>query len=988
MSAVKRASTHATLSQKVFVRTSKAGNATKVVREQYLRDDIPCSSQSCSFCRDNRYVADATGRRQEPVLSAKPNKTKKHGPHYLVVDTNIVLDGIDLLESDKGFYDVIVPQIVLEEVRNRSLPIYARLRALTKNDDKRFYVFHNEYCKDTAVARLKGESINDRNDRAIRKVCEFYTQHLGQHVDAAKQPQVLLLTNDVNNRQQAKRDGLIALGLKGYVSELADPGQLIDMIPQRALEQEDGVQETKSGKNEALYPEYYPMSRLLGGIKNGTLFQGNLAISPYNVLEGSVSTRAYPKPLLVLGRQSLNRAFSGDQVVVELLPKDKWKTPSTSVIESEDLAANESGEESGETVMSEQERKLLADDALRAHKTDPEAAERVQPTARIVGIIKRSWRYYVGHIAPGAIVDDASRAQRSVLVALMDKTLPRVRIRTRQAAALQGRRIVIAVDSWPADSRHPEGHFCRDLGAIESKQAETEALLLEHDVEYRPFTKAVLDCLPAEGPEWKVPQDLVKEAAERDPLVAKRRDLRHLNICSIDPPGCQDIDDALHARVLPNGNHEVGVHIADVTHFVKPETALDQEGASRGTSVYLVDKRIDMLPMLLGTNLCSINPYVERYAFSVIWEMTPEGKVVSTDFTKSIISSREAFSYAEAQARIDDPAKTDELTDGMRTLLKFSKQLKQARIDAGALNLASPEVKVHLDSETSDPGEVEVKELLETNSLVEEFMLLANTSVAKKIYDSFPQTAMLRRHGAPPATNFETLNDQLRTIKGMSISLESSKALADSLDKCVDPNEPFFNTLVRIVATRSMLAAEYFSSGSFAYPEFRHYGLASEIYTHFTSPIRRYADVVAHRQLAAAIGYEPLHQSHREKDHMEAICKNINVRHRNAQFAGRASIEYFVGQSLKNVTKEEDAIHEGYVIKVFNNGVVVLVPKYGLEALIHIDDLGDAETAVFSESEYKLDISGRSVRVFDKVKVKVESFKDKQEKRKVKMVLL
>lgn len=986
MSAVKRASNHSTLSQKVFVRTSKAGNATKVVREQYLRDDIPCSSQGCQYCKNNLYVADATGKRQEPILETQPNKTTKRGPHYLVVDTNIVLDGIDLLESDKGFYDVIVPQIVLEEVRNRSLPIYARLRALTKNDDKRFYVFHNEYCKDTAVGRNKGESINDRNDRAIRKVCEFYTQHLGKDYNGTA-PEVVLLSNDVNNRKLAKEEGITALGLKGYVSELVDPGQLIDMIPQRALEEEEGAK-PKSGKSEALYPEYYPMSRLLGGIKNGTLFQGNLTISPYNVLEGSVSTKAYPKPLLILGRQSLNRAFSGDQVVVELLPKDKWKTPSTSVIESEDLAANEGGEESGDTVMSESERKLLADDALKAHKNEADAAERVQPTARVVGIIKRSWRYYVGHIAPGSIIDDVSRGPRSVLVALMDKTLPRVRIRTRQAAALQGRRIVVAVDSWPADSRHPEGHFCRDLGPIESKQAETEALLLEHDVEYRPFTKAVLDCLPAEGPDWKVPQDLVKEAAEKDPLVAKRRDLRHLNICSIDPPGCQDIDDALHARVLPNGNYELGVHIADVTHFVKPDTALDHEGASRGTSVYLVDKRIDMLPMLLGTNLCSINPYVERYAFSVLWEMTPDGKIVNTDFTKSIISSREAFSYAEAQARIDDPSKTDELTEGMRVLLKFSKQLKQGRIDAGALNLASPEVKVHIDSETSDPGEVEVKELLETNSLVEEFMLLANTSVAKKIYESFPQTAMLRRHGAPPATNFETLNDQLRTIKGMSISLESSKALADSLDKCIDPNEPFFNTLVRIVATRSMLAAEYFSSGSYAYPEFRHYGLASEIYTHFTSPIRRYADVVAHRQLAAAIGYEPLHQSHREKDHMESICKNINVRHRNAQFAGRASIEYFVGQALKNVTKEEDAIHEGYVIKVFNNGVVVLVPKYGLEALIHIDDLGDAETAVFNEKEYKLDISGKSIRVFDKVKVKVESYKDKQEKRKVKMVLL
>lgn len=252
---------------------------------------------------------------------------------------------------------------------------------------------------------------------------------------------------------------------------------------------------------------------------------------------------------------------------------------------------------------------------------------------------------------------------------------------------------------------------------------------------------------------------------------------------------------------LPNGNYEVGVHIADVTHFVKPNTALDNEGAARGTSVYLVDKRIDMLPMLLGTNLCSLKPYVDRFAFSVIWEVDEDANIVNVKFMKSIIKSKEAFSYEQAQLRIDDPSQKDDLTNSMRILLKLSKKLKQRRLDAGALNLASPEVKVHMDSETSDPGEVEIKKLLETNSLVEEFMLFANISVATKIFDAYPQTAMLRRHAAPPATNFEALNEILRVRKnGMSISTESSKALADSLDRCVDSEDAYFNTLIRIMS--------------------------------------------------------------------------------------------------------------------------------------------------------------------------------------------
>ena len=195
----------------------------------------------------------------------------------------------------------------------------------------------------------------------------------------------------------------------------------------------------------------------------------------------------------------------------------------------------------------------------------------------------------------------------------------------------------------------------------------------------------------------------------------------------------------------------------------------------------------------------------------VIWELDEDANIVNVNYMKSIIKSREAFSYEQAQLRIDDKSQTDELTKSIRILLNLSKKLKQKRLDAGALNLASPEVKVHMDSETSDPGEVEIKKLLETNSLVEEFMLFANISVARKIFDSYPQTAMLRRHAPPPATNFETLNEMLRIRKtGMSVSLESSKSLADSLDRCNDPKDPYFNTLLRILSTRCMMAADIF----------------------------------------------------------------------------------------------------------------------------------------------------------------------------------
>ena len=907
------------------------------------------------------------------VLSEKPVGTRSFpAGHYLVPDTNALLNGMDLFEQAHGFCDVIILQTVLEELRNRSLPLYNRVIALTKSDDKHFYVFFNDFRQETYIVRDQGETINDRNDRAVRRAVTWYGEHLQQSVSSSKRsiqcPTIIMLSDDKENLRKAKAEKIIACSLTQYVSGLDDADRLLDMI--NASRQS---QESRGTAAEHLFPDYLSLPRMMTGVRAGTLHQGIFNVSPYNYLEGSVHVPAFDKSLLILGRETSNRAVSGDVVVVEVLPKSQWKAPSTKIIEEDTLNKNENADvddAEGEALVTDQERKALQEEVKKTQGKSIEG--RPQPTAKVVGVIKRNWRQYVGHVdSSSSSAAKQGRKQQTVFLIPMDKRIPKIRLRTRQADELLGKRILVTIDIWDQSSRYPEGHFVRSLGELETKGAETEALLLEYDVQYRPFSREVLDCLPSEGHEWKVPENI------KDPGWQGRKDLRDLSVCSIDPVGCQDIDDALHARPLPNGNYQVGVHIADVSHFVKPNNAMDAEASVRGTTVYLVDKRIDMLPKLLGTDLCSLKPYVERYAFSVIWEITKDADIVSSSFTKSVIRSREAFSYEQAQFRIEDKSQKDELTRGMRTLLKLSKKLRQKRMDAGALNLASPEVRVQTESETSDPVDVKTKELLETNSLVEEFMLLANISVAGKIYEAFPQTALLRRHAAPPKSNFEELAKQLKVKRGLNLRTESSKAVADSLDSCVDPKETFFNTLVRIMATRCMMSAEYFCSGTQSYPEFRHYGLASEIYTHFTSPIRRYADLEAHRQLAAAIEYETLDISLHSKAKLEEVCKNINVRHRNAQMAGRASVEYYVGQALKGRVVEE----EGFVMKVFSNGFVVFVPRFGIEGLIRLRDLATPEPeGAFDAEEYVLRVSGRAVKLqvelFQKVAVRIRDVKE------------
>ncbi|KAG9075869.1 exosome catalytic subunit dis3, partial [Ceratobasidium sp. UAMH 11750] len=689
---------------------------------------------------------------------------------------------------------------------------------------------------ETAVVRQAEETPNDRNDRGIRLSASWYANHYTHSRPSAK-ASIVLLTDDAENRRRATKEGIHTVSVREYVSGAKDSGALLDLLAAESMEGEpEGM--ARGGRRKVIFEEYLPQATLIAGVKSGELYQGYFSANAYNYLEGSVNVAGFTKPILLLGREAMNRSVQGDFVVVELLPESEWKAPADAVIDAESAQRNDNPDDSA-SEGGQSDEEADQHERLAARDTAARNPKEKQPTGRVVGIIKRNWRAYVCHIDRSSLSSTSSTtlSAQTVFATPVDRALPRIRLRTRQAPSLLGQKILVSLDRWDSHSRYPDGHFVRALGKAESKEAERESLLLEFDVPYRPFGKAILDCLPREGEGWVVPP---KE--EGRPEWRERVDLRDLVICSIDPPNCQDIDDALHARLLPNGNIEAGVHIADVSHFVHPDTPMDNEAAARGTTVYLVDKRIDMLPSLLGTNLCSLRPYVERLAFSAIWELTPDADIVNVRFTKSVIASKAAFTYEEAQIRKDDPTMKDELTQSIRLLNSLAQKLKAKRMAAGALNLASPEVKIHLDSaESSDPIDVEQKELRETNSLVEEFMLLANVSVARQIQEAFPATAVLRRHMPPPHSNFEKLQDLLMKLKGMALDVSSSGALAASLDKCVDPSEPAFNTLVRIMATRCMLSAEYFCAGSVSRDTFGHYGLASPIYTHFTSPIRRYA---------------------------------------------------------------------------------------------------------------------------------------------------
>ncbi|XP_020278161.1 exosome complex exonuclease RRP44 [Pseudomyrmex gracilis] len=883
------------LTTKVFFRRTKGGNIFKTVREHYLRDDIYCGFKSCVKCK---------ARPLDMILDEERSDIKSsliQDSYLLVLDTNIILDQIDVLEEDV-ITNVIILQTVLEEVRHRSSAVYKKLKNIIGDPKRKFFVFINEHHRQTYIEREPGEKINDRNDRVIRVSVKWYNSHLNS---SGCNITIVLLTDDAENKRHAIEDGIFVLSMKDYIASLENSSYLLDKVCKRSY--------TLDTQSLDLFPCHLTPAEVHSGISSGRLLQGTFLASRENFLEGNVNVEGKDKPIFVQGRTNLNRAVDGDIVAVEILPDDQWSSPSEIVLQDEEEADVDD---------------VTEDEKVLSKKSSSKMEDKI-PTGKIVGIIRRKWRQYCGILKPSAIKGNVRH-----LFVPAERKIPKIRIETRQAEILSKQRIIVALDSWPRNSRYPLGHFVRALGNIGDKETENEVLLLEHDVPHSRFSDAVLSFLP------KLPW-IITEAD-----IAQREDLRHLDICSVDPPGCTDIDDALHCRKLPDGNFEVGVHIADVSHFIRPGTALDKEAALRATTVYLVDKRIDMVPELLSSNLCSLRDKEERFAFSCIWELDSHTNIISTKFCKSIICSRQAMTYEEAQLKIDDATQQDAIAVSLRELNKLAKKLKKRRFENGALSLASPEIRFQVDSETHDPIDVEAKKLKETNSMVEEFMLLANISVAEKIVAEFPECAMLRRHPEPPQSNFEPLIKAAKN-QGFIINTNSGKELAQSLNEANKESNPYFNTMLRILATRCMMQAVYFISGMHQQEEFKHYGLACPIYTHFTSPIRRYADIIVHRLLAVCIGADATYPELLDKKKNHLLCQNLNYRNRMAQYAGRASVALHTHLYFRDKVQDE----EGYILFVRKNALQILIPKYGLEGTLYLNPTSSITFTYNSEDQ-------------------------------------
>ncbi|XP_025055310.1 DIS3-like exonuclease 1 isoform X4 [Alligator sinensis] len=509
-------------------------------------------------------------------------------------------------------------------------------------------------------------------------------------------------------------------------------------------------------------------------------------------------------------------------------------------------------------------------------------------------------------------------------------------------------RVIVRIDAWESTSVYPNGHFVRVLGRIGDLEGETAAILVENGISVAPFSEVQMSEMPVstlENP-WRVnPEEELKRIDLRD---------THL-VFSIDPKGCEDVDDTLSVRALANGNLELGVHIADVTHFVPVNSYTDLEARARATTYYLADRRYDMLPSVLSADICSLLSGVDRYAVSVMWELDKTSyEIQRVWYNRTIIRSAYKLHYEAAQALLDGDLsgvdeilelkeldertrqqKLNELVWAIGKLTDIARHVRAKRDSCGALELEGVEIRVLLDDK-KNIHDLIPKQPLEVHETVAECMILANHWVAKKIWEKFPQQAMLRQH-PPPRQEFFSELRECASAKGFVIDTWSNKALADSLDRANDPLDPIVNKLLRSMATQAMSNALYFSTGSCSEEEFHHYGLALDKYTHFTSPIRRYADIAVHRLIVAATlkdTKENIKDSLFSNKDLDELCSHINNRNRAAQRAQKQSTELFQCMYFKDKVAEADerCVADGVIYSIRTNGVLVFVPRYGIKA--------------------------------------------------------
>ena len=562
----------------------------------------------------------------------------------------------------------------------------------------------------------------------------------------------------------------------------------------------------------------------------------------------------------------------------------------------------------------------------------------------IVEVTERSKRPYIGtaQLTTNSIFVTPDTRRLGVDIYLPRKSYPMVE---------DGDKVAVRITEWPDGERLPHGELVEHLGKAGENETEMHAILAEFDLPYH-FDEDVLRAAA------EIEDDITAEE------ISRRRDMRDCTTFTIDPADAKDFDDALSLRKVADGLWEVGVHIADVTHYVTPSSVVDNEATARATSVYLVDRTVPMLPERLSNELCSLRPNEDKLTFSAVFTINEDLVITKEWFGRTVIHSDRRFAYEEAQAIIEGAA--DALSEEILTLNRLAQGLRKERFKHGAIAFERDEMRFRLDDEGRPIG-VYTKVQAEANQLIEEFMLLANRRVAEfcshRIVNGrrVPRPMVYRVHDEPSEDKLQRFRDfalrfghYFKAQKGRAVAKEMNKLLG-SIQGKAEANA------ITTLAVRSMAKAVYTTDN------IGHYGLSFPYYTHFTSPIRRYPDMMVHRLLAAYLAGE----KRADKNYLEQMSLHSTEREILASEAERASIKYKMAEFMKDRIGEE---LEGSISGLTEWGVYVELDDTHIEGMAFLRDIDDDDYYRFDEARYEVvgRSSGLRLTLGSRVRVRVK----------------
>lgn len=769
--------------------------------------------------------------------------------------------------------------------------------------------------------------------------------------------------------------------------------------------------EKKKQKKKTRFTEYLTRDEVARGIKSGQLFRASYRVNLFDCKEAYCTVPGLPHDVLIRGLQNQNRALEGDTVAVRIVPLVDWfrklhhgargdgsTTASATVNASNSAGASDAppaaagatpplpphiAERLSVLWGSGDSNELTAAAEPWSDAERPEevvqllcaivaARPQLRVSGRVVALLERSPKRenVVGVLRVGLgaamflLPADPKLPKAWLWPQHIRRLNKELRIEAESEDVAHRTLVSARVVEWNADSQFPTVEVRSSIGQTGAIESETAALLEMEGVRWAPFGSDVLACLP-------------KGTFRIDKLdLEKRRDFRKTRIFTIDPLTARDLDDAVSVEELGGGRLRVGVHIADVASFVPVNSALDAEAAARGTSVYLVQKVVPMLPGLLCEQLCSLNPGVDRFAFSIEWELSPEGEVLSEWVGRSVICSCAKLAYSHAQSMIEgtfDEGSAPPLACGytwhqvqgdVRALWRLASRLRSARFAGGALRLDNTRMVFRLDAD-GNPVSAVPHVQREANQLIEEFMLLANMRVAKIISDTFPDRAVLRRHQPPNPRKMGELTEACRAL-GVRVDASSAGALQVSLAALrANHPDPDIVEIVTLLATKPMMLAKYFCTGEVDNPhEWLHYALAVPEYTHFTSPIRRYPDIMVHRLLSAALDVragmtrQQAAMRHRLPGREEAsqLCNHCNSARQRARAVQEGSSRLFLAVML---SQNPVVTHAIIVALGGDKYFTVYVPQFGLETRVQVSEPGIPLCADWDGRSGQLSVSWR-----------------------------